>query len=136
MPFREKTAWIAVVSMTLIYAIYFWSVWQHRPETRFPYLGLLDTVISLVVVEVTLTIVAAIFSPTDAKAPRDEREKLIELRAARVAYSGLATGVACACFFGAFHPPIIFNVNALLFILVTTEIMRCTYMIIQFRRGA
>ena len=136
MPFREKTAWIAVVSMTAIYAFYFWSVWQHRPETRFPYLGLLETVVALVVVQVTLTIVAAIFAPTDAKAPRDEREKLIELRAARVAYSGLATGVACACFFGAFHPPIVFNVNALLFILVTTEIMRCSYLIIQYRRGA
>jgi hypothetical protein len=136
MPFREKTAWIALVSMSVIYAIDFWSVIQHRPETRFPYLGLLETVIALVVVQVTLTIVAAIFSPTDAEAPRDEREKLIELRAARVAYSGLSTGVAMACLFGAFHPPIVFNVNALLFILVTTEIMRCTCLIIQYRRSA
>jgi hypothetical protein len=136
MPFREKTAWIAVVSMTVIYAYYFWSVIQHRPETRFPYVGLLATVVALIVVQVVLTIGAAIFSPSDAKAPRDEREKLIELRATRVAYSGLATGVACACLFGAFNPPIVFNVNALLFILVTTEIMRCSCLIIQYRRSA
>ena len=135
MPFREKTAWIAVVSMTLIYANYFWGVLS-MPHGGSNFSGLLGTVIALVVVQVTLTIVAAIFSPTDAKAPRDERELLIGLRASRVAYSGLATGVACACFFGAINPPVVFNANSLLFILVTTEIMRCSFLIIQYRRGA
>jgi len=53
-----------------------------------------------------------------------------------VAYSGLATGVACACIFGALNPPVVFNANSLLFILVTTEIMRCSCLIIQYRRGA
>jgi hypothetical protein len=71
MPFREKTAWIAVVSMTVIYAFYFWSVIRHEPSTRFPYFGLLETVIALVVVQIVLITVAAIFSPRDAKAPRD-----------------------------------------------------------------
>lgn len=69
-------------------------------------------------------------------APRDERDKLIELRAMRVAYAGLATGIALACFFGAFDPPLVFNTNALLFILVTAEILRSTCQIIQYRRGA
>jgi hypothetical protein len=135
MPFREKTAWIAVVSMTLIYANYFWGVLS-TPHGGSKFTGLLGTVIALVVVQVTLTIVAAIFSPTDAKAPRDEREQLIGLRATRVAYSGLATGVAFACFFGAINPPVVFNANSLLFLLVTTEIMRCSCLIIQYRRGA
>lgn len=134
MPFREKTAWIAVVSMTLIYANYFWGV-MSRPHGGSQFKGLLGTVIALVVVQVALTIIAAIFAPNDAKAPRDEREKLIDLRATRVAYAGLATGVALACFFGAFDPPLVFNANALLFILVVTEIMRCSCLIIQYRRG-
>jgi hypothetical protein len=135
MPFREKTAWIAVVSMTLIYANYFWSVLS-RAHGGSQFSGLLGTVIALVVVQVTLTVIAAIFAPNDAKEPRDEREKLIDLRATRVAYAGLATGVALACFFGAFDPPLVFNANALLFILVVTEIMRCSCLIIQYRRGA
>ena len=54
----------------------------------------------------------------------------------RVAYAGLATSVALACFFGAFDPPIVFNTNSLLFILVTAEIMRSACQIIQYRRGA
>ncbi len=98
--------------------------------------GLLGTIIALVVMQVVLTVVVAIFTPREAKAPRDERDKLIELRAMRVAYAGLATGIALACFFGAFDPPLVFNTNALLFILVTAEIMRSGCQIVQYRRGA
>ncbi|HEY4989886.1 MAG TPA: hypothetical protein VII09_08765, partial [Opitutaceae bacterium] len=65
----------------------------------------------------------------------DERERLIELRAARFAYAALAGSIACACFFGAFDPPVIFSANALLFILVMAEILRSGCQIIQFRRG-
>lgn len=137
MSFREKSAWISVLSMSVIYGIYFWSVIHGGSKGgRFHFGGLLGTIITLVILQVVLTIVVAIFSPKDAQAPRDERDKLIELRAMRVAYAGLATSVALACFFGAFDPPIVFNTNSLLFILVTAEILRCSCQIVQYRRGA
>ena len=137
MSFREKSAWISVLSMSGIYGFYFWSVFHAAPKPgSFYFGGLLETIIALVVVQVVLSIVAAIFAPKEAQAPRDERDKLIELRAMRVAYAGLAAGVGLACFFGAFNPPIIFNTNALLFILVTAEILRFAYQIVQYRRGA
>jgi hypothetical protein len=137
MSFREKSAWISMLSMSGIYGFYFWSVIHAGPQARsFHFGGLLATVIALVVVQVVLTVAVAIFTPREAKAPRDERDKLIELRAMRVAYAGLATSVALACFFGAFNPPIVFNTNSLLFILVTAEIMRSACQIIQYRRGA
>jgi hypothetical protein len=137
MSFREKSAWISVLSMSGIYGFYFWSVIQAGPKAGgFRFGGLLQTIIALVVVQIVLTVAVAIFTPKEAKAPRDEREKLIELRAMRVAYAGLATGIALACFFGAFDPPILFGTNALLFILVTAEIMRSGCQIIQYRRGA
>jgi hypothetical protein len=75
---------------------------------------LLKTVIALAVVQTALTIAVAIFAPKEAKAPRDERDRLIDLRATRFAYAALAGSLACACFFGGFNPPVIFNVNALL----------------------
>jgi len=137
MSFREKSAWISLLSMTGIYGFYFWSVIHTGPHTsslRFG--GLLSTIVTLVIVQVVLTTAVAIFRPSEAKAPRDERDKLIELRAMRVAYAGLATSIALACFFGAFNPPIVFNTNALLFILVTAEILRSACQIIQYRRGA
>jgi len=137
MSFREKTAWISALSMAGIYGIYFWSVAHDGGQaSRFHFGGLLGTIIALVIVQVVLTVAVAISAPREAKAPRDERDKLIELRAMRVAYAGLATGIALACFFGGFNPPIIFNANALLFILVTAEIMRSACQIIQYRRGA
>src|SRR5271166_3953467 len=141
--FREKGAWISVLSMTVIYGFYFWSVIHAGPGSgygsktgSFHFGSLLVTIVALVVVQIVLTVAVAIFTPKEAQAPRDERDKLIELRAMRVAYSGLATSVALACFFGAFNPPIIFNTNSLLFILVTAEILRSACQIIQYRRGA
>jgi hypothetical protein len=137
MSFREKCAWISMLSMSGICGFYFWTIIHIGPQTGgFRLGGLLETVIALVVVRVVLTVAVAFVMPREAKAPRDEREKLIELRAMRVAYAGLATSVALACLFGAFDPPIVFNTNALLFILVTAEIMRSACQIIQYRRGA
>ncbi|HTS75031.1 MAG TPA: hypothetical protein VMG40_02445 [Bryobacteraceae bacterium] len=132
MSFREKTAWISLLSMSGIYGMYFWSVVRSGSHTG----GLLGTVIALVMVQVTLTIAVAIFDPKQAKAPADERDRLIVLKSTRVAYAALATSVVCACFFGAFNPPIIFNTNALLFVLVVAEILRSGCQVIQYRRGA
>ena len=137
MSFREKSAWISVLSMLGIYAIYFWSVIHSRPKAgEFHFGGLLATVIALAVVQTVLTAAAAIFAPVEARAPLDEREKLIELRATRFAYAALAGSIACSCFFAGFNPPIIFNPNTLLFVLVMAEIMRSGCQIVQYRRGA
>jgi hypothetical protein len=132
MPFREKTAWISLLSTAAIYTFYFWSL---RQGTDF-FGGLLGTVIALVALQVTLMVAVAVSAPDEAKAPRDEREKLIELRATRVAYAGLATSVAMACFFGGFEPPVVFNANALLFLLVTAELLRSGCQIVLYRRDA
>ena len=137
MSFREKTAWISLLSISAVYGFYFWSVIRagHPGAPTFHFGGLLlATIIAIVAVQVVLTTAAAIFSPRDAKAPRDERDRLIGLRATRVAYSGLATAVAFACFFGALNPPLVFNTNALLFILVASELLRTSCVILQYRR--
>lgn len=137
MPFREKSAWISLLSISGICGVYFWSVKHAGPQLDgFRFGSLLETIIALVIVQAVLTIAAAILTPTEAKAPRDERERLIELKATRVAYSGLATGIALACFFGAFNPPIVFDTNALLLVLVTAELLRSGSQIIQYRLSA
>lgn len=136
MSFREKTAWISLISMGGIYGLYFWSVMRSGRQSDANVGGLLGTIIALVVVQTVLTIAVAIFAPKEANAPIDEREKLIELRSTRVAYAGLATGIAFAVFFAAFSPPIVFGANSLLFILVVCELMRSSCQIIQYRRSA
>lgn len=135
MPFREKSAWISVLSMSGIYGLYFWSAIHTVPDS-FHFGRFVETVVALVIVQIVLTIAAAVFNPRDAQAPRDEREKLIDLRATRVAYAGLASGVLLAAILGGFAPPVVFNPNALLFILVTAEILRGAGQIVQYRLGA
>jgi hypothetical protein len=133
MSFQEKRAWIAVASMGLIYGRYFWSLTMQGG--RGPFGSLLATVIQLVIVQVVLTTIAAILNPRDAQAAEDERERMIALRATRVAYAGLSTAVVCACFFGALTPPIVFKTNSLLFVLVTAEMLRNICQIAMYRRG-
>jgi hypothetical protein len=137
MPFREKMAWVSAVSVLGVYGVYFAGVFWARAQGREAGVGgLLLTVVALVVVQVVLTAIVAARAPREAKAPRDERERLIDLRAARFAYSGLATGVALACCFAAFPRPIVFNTNELLLLLVMAEVMRSGSQIVQYRRGA
>jgi hypothetical protein len=83
MSFREKGAWISLLSMSGIYGAYFWSVIHTGTAAGgFRFGSLLKTIIAPVFVQVGLTVMAAILTPKDAKAPRDEREKLIELNSA------------------------------------------------------
>ena len=64
MSFREKSAWISVLSMAGIYGFYFWSVMHAGPKAGgFRFGGLLETIIALVFVQVVLTVAVAIFSP-------------------------------------------------------------------------
>ena len=137
MLFREKTAWVSIVSMAGVYGFYFWSIFQGGPRSEGVHSGeLLGTIVALVIVQVGLIVVVAIASPTDAKAPRDERDRLIGLRAVQIAYYGLVSGVALACLFGAVASPIVFDANALLFVLVAAEILRSACLVFQYRRGA
>lgn len=135
MPFREKSAWISLLSVLAIYGYYFVSLVGSGGHTGAAFGGLLGTIVALVIVQIVLNVAVAIYRPKEAKAPRDEREKLIDLKATRCAYAGLATSVALAIFFAGFNPPILFNANALLFILVVSESLRNACQIIQYRRG-
>ena len=137
MSFREKTAWISLISMAGIYGLYFWSAVRSRAQGGSGNLtGLAGTVVAIVVVQTVLTIIVAIFDPKDAQAPRDERDRMIDLKSARFAYFALAGSVACAVSVAAIYPSFIFSTNALLFVLVAAEVLRSGCQIVQYRRGA
>ena len=88
MSFREKSAWISLISILLVAGFFFLHVpWtltpSHSPRLVW---GLLYCIIALVVIEVAAHLVVAIRAPEDASAPKDERERLIDLKAIRVAH--------------------------------------------------
>ena len=88
MSFREKSAWISLISILLVSGFFF----LHVPRTLTPSPGpravhaLLICVVALVVIEVVAHLVVAIRAPQDAQAPKDERERLIDLKATRASH--------------------------------------------------
>jgi hypothetical protein len=136
--FREKSAWISFVSILLVTGAYFWTVSreyarQIAPQTAFKVqVGLL---VGFVVVEIVLHIAIAMQAPSEARAPRDERERLIEMRATRVAFQVLVVG-ALACV-GLMHVTNSGRAIAqhLLLAVMVAELVRFGGQILYFRRG-
>lgn len=88
MPFREKKAWITLVTLALV-LILFLVLMQFGAmnSQRFAIAHrILIAVITFVVVEAGLILLARQQSGEDARFPKDEREVLIDLKASRVAY--------------------------------------------------
>lgn len=101
MSFREKSAWISFISILLVFGIYFAAValaMAGRLDYSQTFSLFLQLVFVFVVLEIVLHLIVAKRAPLDAKVPADEREKLINLRAHRIAGNTLAVGVLLAIF--------------------------------------
>jgi len=95
MSFREKSAWISFVSILLVFGIYFVSVNHElggRVEFSAAYRVTVGLILAFVLLEIVLHVAVAIQAPGEALAPRDERERLIEMRATSVAFQVLVIG--------------------------------------------
>jgi uncharacterized membrane protein len=137
MSFREKSAWIMILSMLGVYGFYFGTLSRVAAAGRadsFHYGSLLaETVFALVIVQIVLTVVIAVFNPRDAKTPRDEREQMIALKSTRFAFYVLSSGALCVCLYAAFYPSGFYIVNGLLFVLVLSEVARAAGSIALYR---
>lgn len=95
MSFREKSAWISFISTLVLFVAYFWTVSREydglianhtAAMAEFSLLG------AFVAIEIVLHVLLAIQKPDEARAPRDEREQLIEMKATRIAFYVLVVG--------------------------------------------
>lgn len=88
MSFREKTAWITLLAILAVSAMYLF----HLPNPFVP--GPAPRVLHAMGASLAAYLLIELVSwlllrwryPRDAREPRDERERLIDLRATRVAY--------------------------------------------------
>jgi len=97
MAFREKSAWISLLVTLCIYGDYFFNLSRALLQgVPFTLLGWIETLIGLTVVGIVLNILVAASSPKAAQTPRDERERLIGMRASGVAFYVLLVGVLSA----------------------------------------
>jgi hypothetical protein len=87
MTFHEKSAWISLVAIVLVGGFYFLHVpWTLTPSPdRHLAVGFLYCILAFLVIEVVGHVVVAVRAPKEAHAPRDERERLINLKAIRMA---------------------------------------------------
>src|ERR1043166_7932506 len=95
MSFREKSAWISLVCLLVfsgIWFAHFVRVEAFAGASHHEALWFLGTVVALIVLEISLHIAIAIQSPREARTPKDERERLIDMKASRVAFYVLLAG--------------------------------------------
>ena len=94
MSFREKTAWLTLCAIVIVTLMF----WYHAPPEfnshshRWAMLALLVSLGTYVLIEVVGYVVLRLRFPRDAKTPKDERERLIDLKALRFAYYTFVIG--------------------------------------------
>lgn len=101
MPFREKTAWVTLLAIIIVSLMYWFHV--HSPFVPHPHDRVLTSMaVSLVaygLIEVIAWLVLRQRNPVESREPRDERERLIDLKAMRVAYYAFTAGALGGMFF-------------------------------------
>lgn len=137
MSFREKSAWITLVTVLVCFGIYFGSIALGLVSARgFDTLHLLlACVVGLVLLQVALTVVAAVTTPKDGRAPKDERETLIQLRSQSLGYSVLVMLVLALFVPGHLGHTVIDMINFALLDVVLAVLTVAVAQIIMFRRG-
>ena len=137
MSFREKSAWITLVTVLACFGIYFGSIVTGRVSGRD-----LDTlhlllmcVIVLVVLQCALTVIAAMTTPRDGRAPKDEREQLIQWRSHTLGYYVLVVLVLGLFIPGHLGHTVIDMMNFALLDVVIATVVVAAAQVVMFRRG-
>jgi hypothetical protein len=138
MSFREKSAWITLVTVLVCFGAYYGSILTGRVSGRgLETLHLLLTcVVALVVLQVALTVVAARMTPKDGRAPADERERLIQWRSHTFGYYVLVVLVLALANPAHIGHPAADLLNFALLDVVIAALVVAAAQIVMFRRGA
>ncbi|MDB5424395.1 MAG: hypothetical protein JWQ29_1811 [Phenylobacterium sp.] len=137
MSFREKSAWITLVTVLGFFGAYFGSIATGRVSGHgFDTLHLLlACVIGVVVLQCGLTIAAAVTTPRDGRAPRDEREERIQWRSHTIGYYVLVVLVLGLFIPGHLGRTVIDMMNFALLDVVVATVVVAGAQIVMFRRG-
>ncbi|MDP3737147.1 MAG: hypothetical protein Q8R02_07150 [Hyphomonadaceae bacterium] len=95
MSFREKSAWITLISVLLTFGAFYGAlgVGLVDPVSMHAFHFGLASIVILIVLQIVLHIVAAIMNPKDARTPLDEREKMIQARSHTLGYYVMMVGM-------------------------------------------
>jgi hypothetical protein len=139
MPFKEKIAWISVVTTILVWGTYFAFVvigMAHRQALgRENLIGFFAATVIQIGLVVVASIVTAVTAPQDASAGSDERDKAIARGSSATAYPVLLVGVvvvAASIHFGASKIDMTYGIMAAI---VIAEIVHYAAQIVAYRSG-
>lgn len=139
MSFREKGAWITCLALVGVFTPFFWNSWQQFTGAR-DRATAISTAFALLAAFVVIEIVAhaalALLSPQEARTPKDERERLIEMRATFVAFQVLVVGALAAVAVIHAVPSAWVIQQVVLFAIVAAELVKFGMQIVLFRRDA
>ena len=138
MSLREKSAWITLVTVLACFGVYFGAIATGRVSARgLDTLHLLLVCVSgLVVLQAALTVFAAVTTPRDGRAPKDEREQLIQSRSHTLGYYLLVVLVLGLIIPGHLGRTVIDIMNFALLDVVIATLAVALAQIVMFRRGA
>eukprot|EP01035_Chromulina_nebulosa_P003702 gene3702-5052_t len=124
MSFREKIAWVSLVGIVFAGILYFGNLATHvAPHAYF--IGLfVAVIIAQAVITALAAIVVAVLAPTEARAPRDERDRAIARLAAGQSYFPLLLGVMAAAVTIHFGVSLFGMLNLLLAVIMLAEALR------------
>jgi uncharacterized membrane protein len=136
--FREKSAWVSFLSILGVFTPFFWNSYRQYSgavDSRTA-VGIAFTLLALfVALEIVLHVALALQSPKEARTPKDERERQIELRATFIAFQVLVVGALAAV--GMVHLTsrawVIHQVAFLA--IVVAQLVKFGTQIVLFRRG-
>jgi archaellum biogenesis protein FlaJ (TadC family) len=137
MSFREKSTWISFVLLLAISIPFFTQVLRienGRASSEASFHLFLALVIVFIVGEIVLHAVIVMQSPRDARAPKDERERLIDLKAMRVAFFVLMTGALLVVVLVHFPVDRFQILQALLLAVVVAELTMLGARLVYYRR--
>lgn len=144
--FKEKSLWGTLAALVAVSFLYFWSVVEMAAAgvTDLRALGGLGIGLAVVfiLVEIVYHSLIAGFSPKEAEAGEDERDRLIELKGSRIGGFLLGLGVVftighigMGALFGKASGNDFVTVNLLLFALAFSEIGKYIGQLAYYRRG-
>lgn len=139
MAFREKIAWLTLVTMLIAYGAYFGLV---GPAFGFGRDNLVDIILSFglvaaaqAVAMILGSILLAIMARREANARPDERDRAIERRGASLAYYVLICGMILVGIVMPFSEAPWKIINAALAAIVIAEAVHHGFVLLSYRRG-
>jgi heme/copper-type cytochrome/quinol oxidase subunit 2 len=138
--FREKSAWVTLITLVVLMLFYLTHLpppwWLNANPSGFMFYVLTIGVVAFVVIELVAYAIMALRAPREARAPQDEREQLIALKARSIAarvYPVLSLGsVLMVIHLGANEGGILYCV---FLSFIASQIVNYAARVVYYRRG-